>query len=208
MKCPVCKEENQLGGSICTNCGFPQLHREFLNQLELERWMKDTVIPCQAVYKKMESSRSTLNTRSTDIITMPSNTNNKIVGKHKQEGKVLYDDNYVNIMFDGIVLNSLGKLTINCIAENKSQQRIIVEMNSANCNGWDLDYCSSGWLKLSEGAKKKYAFEFSKFSNLTDIHVIDEIKTFRYKIRILLADSCKTIVESDNYFELPLWQEQ
>ena len=52
MKCPVCKTECN-GYDSCPNCGFTEIRTEFLNKDEAQRWMDDTVIPCQAVYKKM-----------------------------------------------------------------------------------------------------------------------------------------------------------
>lgn len=57
-KCPVCKKEHHVTETICINCGFDQLNREFINQEELQRWMEETIIPCRTVYKAMAEKLS------------------------------------------------------------------------------------------------------------------------------------------------------
>jgi hypothetical protein len=49
MKCPVCGESCDSQVGKCPECGFNQLHREFLNEEELNQWIKETVEPCEAV---------------------------------------------------------------------------------------------------------------------------------------------------------------
>lgn len=53
MKCPVCKKDCSATDTSCTNCGFDQINKEFINQDELLRWMEETVLPCQKVYRTM-----------------------------------------------------------------------------------------------------------------------------------------------------------
>lgn len=59
MKCPICKNEELTVVDICSNCGFNQLSKEFINQEELEHWIKETVIPCQSIYRTMLVKLST-----------------------------------------------------------------------------------------------------------------------------------------------------
>lgn len=51
MKCPVCKTE--CGQSnVCTECGFAEVGKDFINREEAEQWFNDTVIPYRNVYHK------------------------------------------------------------------------------------------------------------------------------------------------------------
>lgn len=52
MKCPVCETECE-AAKTCSNCGFNDVNRVFLNQEEADRWMQETVQPCRAVYSTM-----------------------------------------------------------------------------------------------------------------------------------------------------------
>ena len=51
MKCPVCKTE--CGQSnVCTECGFAEVGKDFINREEAEQWFNDTVIPYRNNYHK------------------------------------------------------------------------------------------------------------------------------------------------------------
>lgn len=50
MLCPVCKTECY-DNSICENCGFSELDKEFINQEEAERWLQEVVIPYRENYQ-------------------------------------------------------------------------------------------------------------------------------------------------------------
>lgn len=54
-KCPVCKKEHSATETSCSNCGFDQLNREFINKEELMLWMEKTVLPCRRVYEFMHA---------------------------------------------------------------------------------------------------------------------------------------------------------
>lgn len=53
MKCPVCETECE-EAKTCSNCGFNDVNRVFLNQEEADRWKQETVQPCRAVYTTMD----------------------------------------------------------------------------------------------------------------------------------------------------------
>lgn len=51
MKCPVCKTE--CGQSnVCTECGFAEVGKDFINREEAEQWFNETVIPYRNNYHK------------------------------------------------------------------------------------------------------------------------------------------------------------
>lgn len=68
MKCPVCDESLDSQVTKCPECGFNQLHREFLNQEELDRWIKETVEPCDAVATHLMSEINVLLKRERDLL--------------------------------------------------------------------------------------------------------------------------------------------
>lgn len=49
MKCPVCDKITR-NKKKCSNCGFNQLDKEFLNDSEYNIWINDTIKPCKTIY--------------------------------------------------------------------------------------------------------------------------------------------------------------
>lgn len=45
MKCPVCKIEIESIAEACPNCGFSELHVEFLSTADVTNWVDEVVIP-------------------------------------------------------------------------------------------------------------------------------------------------------------------
>ena len=56
MNCPVCDETLNAQVTVCSNCGFDELHKEFANENERDRWLKETVEPCKKVFEKCARS--------------------------------------------------------------------------------------------------------------------------------------------------------
>lgn len=52
MNCPVCNETLNAQATVCSNCGFDELHKKFSNNNEREKWLKETVEPCRKVFVK------------------------------------------------------------------------------------------------------------------------------------------------------------
>lgn len=52
MNCPVCNETLNAQVTVCSNCGFDELHKKFANENERDRWLKETVEPCKKVFEK------------------------------------------------------------------------------------------------------------------------------------------------------------
>lgn len=68
MKCPVCKTNTDDTVMKCPECGFNQLHREFLNEEELNRWIKETVEPCEAVAEHFLGEMNVLLKRENELL--------------------------------------------------------------------------------------------------------------------------------------------
>lgn len=56
MNCPVCDETLNAQVTVCSNCGFDELHKEFADENERDRWLKETVEPCRKVFEKCARS--------------------------------------------------------------------------------------------------------------------------------------------------------
>lgn len=54
MKCPVCKTECGQN-NVCTECGFAEVGKDFINREEAEQWFNDTVIPYRNNYYKINT---------------------------------------------------------------------------------------------------------------------------------------------------------
>jgi len=68
MKCPVCGESCDSQVGKCPECGFNQLHREFLNKEELNQWIKETVEPCEAVADHLLGEMNILLKRENELL--------------------------------------------------------------------------------------------------------------------------------------------
>lgn len=60
MKCPVCNKELDDNINECIECGFDQLHEEFLNESDYNNWLKETVLPCRSIYENLSDSYDSL----------------------------------------------------------------------------------------------------------------------------------------------------
>lgn len=51
MKCPVCKSNQLDSVEMCGVCGFSQLQRTFVSEVDAEEWMDNVVVPCREVWE-------------------------------------------------------------------------------------------------------------------------------------------------------------
>lgn len=68
MRCPVCKTNIDENIITCPECGFNQLHREFLNKEELNQWIKETVAPCEEVAEHLLKTINVLLNRENELL--------------------------------------------------------------------------------------------------------------------------------------------
>lgn len=218
MKCPVCKSNCKKSDKKCPTCGFTELNVEFINLEEAEAWERSVLRPCRALWNATQSMYEVALKRVQEIaeqesvgesdgqasITISSSSTSPSTKKRRgSKDKIIYEDAYVRVEYTGVELSEYGKLYIKCIAENKSTKNLYISMEKATCNGWDVTYYSNeGVVHVSAGSKCKSAFDFSKFSEKSDIKSLDEIEEFRYKIKVVDTDSYKTLSEPSKFFYL------
>lgn len=75
-KCPVCKTDYPPTAKRCSNCGFDQLSKEFINQDELMHWLEETVAPCQRIYRAMSAKLEAVSNNSLRTVLQPVEPNN------------------------------------------------------------------------------------------------------------------------------------
>lgn len=119
------------------------------------------------------------------------------------DGDILYEDQYVKLTFLSIELNTYGELLINVIMENKSDEKLRVEMDEVTCNGWSvLYYMNEGRVSCPPASKKRGSMELGKFTELSGVTSLEEIEEFRFKLEVVESDSWKTINRSNGYIYL------
>lgn len=214
MKCPVCKNNCKKSDSKCTTCGFTELNVEFINLEEAEAWERSVLRPCRALWNATQSMYEVALKRvqeiaeqesdwQVNITTSSSATSPSTKKRRGSKDKIIYEDAYVRVEYTGVELSEYGTLYIRCIAENKSTKNLYISMEKAICNGWDVTYYSNeGVVHVSAGSKSKSAFDFSKFSEKSDIKSLNEIEEFRYKIKVVDTDSYETLSEPSKFFYL------
>lgn len=62
QKCPVCKAPIHGNDSECEVCGFDQLHRVFVTEVDAEQWISNTVLPCRSVWLHMHNGLEEMKT--------------------------------------------------------------------------------------------------------------------------------------------------
>ena len=128
MKCPVCGESCDSQVNQCPECGFNQLHKEFINENEYKIWFVDTVDPCKAIYSHRKNQSSALT---------------KLERQNKRQLKIIND--ILLILTDRMlaVVNHMNNLSnsIPKTNENKKQHNIINEIKF-NLSGifWSIGY--------------------------------------------------------------------
>lgn len=185
MKCPVCKTEFINNLIECPNCGFAEIRTEFLNKDEAQRWMDDTVIPCQAVYKKMSQKLQEIEKANQNA----DSSNKKTLRKGKKKLKytindIVYEDNSIKVQYikqgRGMYLVGGPCKTATFVFENKTEERMCIFFKDISIGGFlnqeklDQGIGLDGGQKMVE--EMRMIFENKIVGNISDY------KSYEFKI--------------------------
>lgn len=71
MKCPVCNVIIDNTVKECSNCGFDQLHKEFINDSDYAVWLRETVEPCKKIYNYFYNTPYDVNIPTGGVLHIP-----------------------------------------------------------------------------------------------------------------------------------------
>lgn len=113
------------------------------------------------------------------------------------DGSILYEDENLRITMNGVMeLNDYGELVINVILENLTERNLIISLENASCNGWDV---YEPVVSVSANGKSKDAFEFYDIETDAEISSADEVETIKGQIRYFDQDDYDFTVENSEF---------
>jgi hypothetical protein len=110
------------------------------------------------------------------------------------DGVVLYEDENIKITLNGEISIEYGDLVVPVIIQNYTDRNLLIGLNNASCNGWDI---MEGSLSVNASKKAKDEITFYSAEEDADLTSVDDVEDITCTIRYFDDDDWDYSVESD-----------
>ncbi len=112
------------------------------------------------------------------------------------DGSILYEDENLRITMTGsLELDEYGALILNVVLENLTNRNLIMSLENASCNGWDVD---SPVASVSANKKAKETLEFYDAAEDAELTAATDVRSIEGQIRYFDEDDYDFTVENES----------
>lgn len=112
-------------------------------------------------------------------------------------GSVLYEDENLRITMNGEpTMDEYGVLSLGIVIENFTDRNLIISLENASCNGWDVSEAVSS---VSAGGKSRDTFDFYDAKADAELSSAADVETIKGNIRYFDEDDFEFTVENSEF---------